>query len=219
MKILSVSDVEVGLVYSPQIVQRFRGVDIVVGCGDLQNYYLDYIVSMLNLPLYFVHGNHVHSENGQTRCPEGGFDLHGRSVRDQRTGLLLAGLEGSVQYNFGPHQYTQNQMWMQAWVLGLRLMVNKLRFGRYLDVMVTHAPPWKIHDADDLPHRGFKPYLWLMRVYRPKVLVHGHIHLYRQDAIYETRYQSTRVINTFPFRVTEIELAPMPKVEVPPGAV
>lgn len=219
MKILSVSDVEVNLVYSPQIAQRFRGVDLIVGCGDLQNHYLDYIVSMLNVPLYYVHGNHVHSEAGVTRSPEGGTNLHRRSVRDGQSGLILAGLEGSLKYNYGPHQYTQNEMWMMAWTLGLSLQMNKLRYGRYLDVLVTHASPWHIHDADDLPHRGFKPFLWLMRVFRPRLLLHGHIHLYRQDAVAETQYEATRVINTFPYRVTELELVKAPRVRVPPRAV
>jgi Icc-related predicted phosphoesterase len=109
-------------------------------------------------------------------------------------------------------------MWVMAWLLGLRLNMNKLRYGRYLDVLVTHAPPWRIHDADDLPHRGFKAFRWLMRVYRPKILLHGHIHLYRQDAIYETQFESTRVINTFPYRVTELELVKAPQVRVPPRA-
>jgi Icc-related predicted phosphoesterase len=219
MKILSVSDVEVNLVYSPQIAQRFRGVDLIVGCGDLQNHYLDYIVSMLNVPLYYVHGNHVHTDSGVTRSPEGGTNLHRRSVRDGQTGLILAGLEGSLQYNYGPHQYTQKEMWVMAWMLGLSLQMNKLRYGRYLDVLVTHAAPWHIHDADDLPHRGFKPFLWLMRVFRPRLLLHGHIHLYRQDAVAETQYEATRVINTFPYRVTELELVKVPRVRVPPRAV
>jgi uncharacterized protein len=219
MKILSVSDVEVNLVYSPQIAQRFRGVDLVIGCGDLQNHYLDYIVSMLNVPLYFVHGNHVHSEAGETRSPEGGCNLHTRTLRDPQSGLLLAGLEGCVRYNYGPHQYSQSQMWVMVWLLGLRLTWNRLRYGRYLDVLVTHAPPWRIHDADDLPHRGFKPFRWLMHVYRPKILLHGHIHLYRQDAVYETQFESTRVINTFPYRVIDLDLVKAPRVNVPPRAV
>lgn len=219
MKILSVSDIEVNLVYSPQIAQRFRGIDVVVGCGDLQNYYLDYIVSMLNTPLYFVHGNHVHSRDNQDLSPEGGFNLHGRSVRDARTGLILAGLEGCVQYNFGPHQFSQSEMWLMTWLLGLRLQMNRMRYGRYLDVLVTHAPPWKIHDAEDLPHQGFKAFRWLMRVFRPKVLLHGHIHLYRQDAVFETRFEATRVINTYPYRVTEIDLGPVIKGSVSPRAL
>lgn len=218
MKILSVSDDEVNLVYSPQITQRFRGIDMVIGCGDLQNHYLDYIVSMLNVPLYFVHGNHVHTVSGETHTPEGGINLHGRTVRDHQTGFLLAGLEGCVQYNYGPHQYSQSEMWIMAWLLGLRLNLNKLRYGRHLDILVAHAPPWKIHDADDLPHQGFKPFLWLMRVYRPKILLHGHIHLYRQDAKVETLYESTRVINTFPYRVTDLDLVKVPHVQVPPRA-
>jgi uncharacterized protein len=221
MKILSVSDVEENMVYSPQIANRFHGVDLIIGCGDLQNHYLDYIVSMLNVPLYYVHGNHVHlTDLGETHDPGGGCNLHNRTIRDPQTGLILAGLEGCVQYNYGPHQYTQNAMWIMAWTLGLRLNYNRMRYGRYLDILVTHAPPWKIHDAADLPHHGFIPYLWLMRVYRPKLLLHGHIHLYRQDAVYETRYESTRVINTFPYRVTELDLNKPPQIptQVPPRA-
>jgi Icc-related predicted phosphoesterase len=219
MKILSLSDIEVNLVYSPQIATRFRGVDLVIGCGDLQNYYLDYIVSMLNVPMYFVHGNHVHNDPTEPEDPQGGCNLHGRVMRDRMTGLLLAGLEGSMQYNFGPHQYSQSQMWMLAWMLGNRFFLNKMRFGRYLDVLVTHAPPWRIHDADDLPHRGFKAFRWLMRVYKPALLIHGHIHLYRQDAVSETKFFDTRVINTFPYRVTDLVIGPVARQEVRPGAV
>ncbi len=47
VKILSVSDVELNVLYSPQIVDRFNNVDVIIGCGDLPYYYLEYIVSML----------------------------------------------------------------------------------------------------------------------------------------------------------------------------
>ncbi len=35
MKVLAVSDVEVDMIYSPLITQRFKDVDLVIGCGDL----------------------------------------------------------------------------------------------------------------------------------------------------------------------------------------
>src|SRR5512146_1789494 len=101
MKVLAVSDVELDMIYSPLITQRFHDVDLVIGCGDLPYYYLEYIVSMLNRPLYFVRGNHapVHGEisgEGEEHLyPWGGVDLHRKVVRDP-SGLLLAGIEGSL---------------------------------------------------------------------------------------------------------------------------
>jgi uncharacterized protein len=51
MKILAISDVELDIIYSPLITRRFKDVDLVIGCGDLPNYYLEYVISMLNRPL------------------------------------------------------------------------------------------------------------------------------------------------------------------------
>jgi len=39
-------------------MDRFGDVELVLSCGDLPYYYLEYIVSMLNVPLLYVHGNH-----------------------------------------------------------------------------------------------------------------------------------------------------------------
>lgn len=203
MKILSVSDEEVGLVYSAQIAARFKGTAMAISCGDLNCSYLDYISSMLNVPMYYVLGNHVGTddENG----PPGGMNLHRRCVRNPETGLLLAGLEGSLQYNSGPHQYSQEDMWFLAWDMSLRLLINKRRYGRYLDILVTHAPPWRIHDADDRPHNGIKAFNWLIRVFQPALHLHGHIHVYRQDTVRETQVGVTRVINTFGYRFLDLE--------------
>lgn len=203
MRILSVSDTEIGFIYSPMIIERFQSTDLVISCGDLPYYYLEYIVSMLNVPVYFVRGNHASkieiTSGGERTYPWGAVELHQRVARD-KSGLLLAGLEGSLQYNKGPHQYTQAQYWNKAFRLVPGLMINKLRTGRYLDILVTHAPPWKIHDADDLPHRGIKAFRWLIDVFKPAIHLHGHIHVYRQDTVTETLVGKTRVVNTYGYR-------------------
>lgn len=204
MKILSVSDVELGSIYNAQITQRFPDVDLVISCGDLSYFYLEYIISTLNKPLYFVRGNHAvqveYGVGGERKAPWGAVDLHERAVYEH--GLLMAGVQGSLQYNFGPYQYTQGEMW--AFVLGLapRLMLNRLQYGRYLDIFVTHASPWGVHDMEDLPHRGIKAFNWLIKVFKPTLHLHGHIHIYRPDVITETLVNQTRVINTYGFRET-----------------
>ncbi|MCC6147342.1 MAG: metallophosphoesterase [Anaerolineaceae bacterium] len=210
MKILAVSDQEIDAIYSPQIKSRFGDVDLVIGCGDLPYYYLEYIISMLDVPLYFVRGNHAYLLEygaGQPRAaPWGAIDLHRRLVRDD-SGLLLAGIEGSLRYNAGPYQYEQFDMWAMVLLLTPGLLVNKLRFGRYLDIFVTHAYPWQIHDLPDRPHRGAKAFRWFVQVFQPAFHLHGHIHLYRRDAIRETRLNRTRIINTFGYQEIAVDLA------------
>ncbi len=209
MKILVVSDVEIGFIYSPGIKTRFPHVDFVISCGDLPYYYLEYIISMLDKPLYYVRGNHAYqveiTTGGDRREPWGAVNLHQRTVRDP-TGVLLAGIEGSIRYNNGPQQYSQGEMWAMVINLIPRLLFNRLRFGRYLDILVTHSPPWQIHDKDDPPHRGIRAFRWLIKVFKPAFHLHGHIHVYRQDTITQTAFGDTQVINTYGYR--EIEFMP-----------
>ncbi len=209
MKILAVSDTEIGFIYSTMICERFSDVDLVISCGDLPYFYLEYIISMLNVPLYYVRGNHASrvefTSSGASRTnPWGAFDLH-EKVHEDDTGLLLAGLEGSLRYNNGPYQYTQNEYWFNAFRLVPRLLMNKVRVGRYLDVLVTHASPWHIHDMDDRPHQGIKALNWLIKVFQPALHLHGHIHVYRQDTVTETIVGSTRVLNAYGYRLIQID--------------
>ncbi|MFW6136143.1 MAG: metallophosphoesterase family protein [Chloroflexota bacterium] len=203
MKILAVSDHVADEIYNGRIEERFGDVDLVVSCGDLPYSYLEYIVSVLNVPCFYVHGNHDHPEccaNGTTLTEPGGWvDLHGTTA--EAKGVLLAGLEGSILYKpRARYQYTERHMAVQAWCLAPALLLNRLRHGRYLDVLITHSPPRGIHDGDDLPHRGFRSFLGLMRRFKPRYLLHGHKHVYGPEAT-RTRYAETEVINVYPFRV------------------
>ena len=218
MKILSVSDVIVPFLYSPQITERFLDVDCVIGCGDLPYYYQEYIVSSLNVPLFFVHGNHdpqlEYTDHGEFSQPRGGVNLHQRAVRYR--GMLLAGVEGSVRYSRrGLYQHTQRQMWYSVFSLAPLLMVNRARYGRYLDIFVTHASPWGIHDQPDHPHVGIKAFRWFLTVFKPQIHLHGHIHVYRPDTVTETLFGETRVINTYGYKLTQLEL---PGVETNPAS-
>ncbi len=210
MKVLAVSDVEVDMIYSPLITQRFKDVDLVIGCGDLPYYYLEYIISMLNQPLYYVRGNHAprfkeEGVGGERTYPWGGIDLHRRVIRDP-SGLLLAGMEGSLNYNQGRYQYSQGEMWGMVLLMVPRLMLNRLLYGRYLDIFVSHAPPWHIHDKEDLPHQGVKAFRWLIMVFQPALMLHGHVHIYQQYDTTETLFGKTLVINAYRYKTLTFDL-------------
>jgi Icc-related predicted phosphoesterase len=204
MEILTVSDRECLRVYSPKIKERFKNVDLAVGCGDLSYYYLEFIISSLDVPLYYVRGNHARKIEygcyGSREEPWGAIDLHKRVIQDKKTGLIFAGIQGSLRYNQGKYQYTQAQMWAMVLQLVPTLIWNKIRFGRFLDIFVTHAPPWGIHDREDLPHRGIKAFNWLIKTFAPAYHLHGHIHVYSPNTVTETLLGKTLILNSYGFR-------------------
>ncbi|MCC7129994.1 MAG: hypothetical protein B6D39_02525 [Anaerolineae bacterium UTCFX2] len=208
MKVLSLSDTELPFIYSPQVRNRFKGTDLILGCGDLPYYYLEYVYDALGSPLFFVRGNHdkeiEYTIEGQRTYPHGGVDLHRRTAIAK--GLILAGIEGSVKYRNGPYQYTQSEMWFHVLRLVPAFLYYRLRFGRFVDLMITHAPPAGIHDRDDLPHHGIRAFRWLIDVFHPAYFIHGHIHVHRPDIDTETIIGSTRVINTYGYREIMVEL-------------
>lgn len=203
MQILAVGDHVVDAIYSEGIQDRFGDVDLVVSCGDLPYSYLEYIVTMLNVPAVYVHGNHDGPEyraSGKVLHQPGGWsNLDGRSV--ERAGVTFAGLEGSIRYRPGePFQYTELEMAWKAWLMAPALLRNRVCRGRFLDILVTHSPPRGIHDGDDLPHRGFRAFIGLMDWFKPRYLLHGHKHVYGTEPR-RTRYADTEVINVSPYRV------------------
>jgi len=209
MRLLALADQEVDGLYSPNLLQHAPNVDCVLSAGDLPFGYLDYILTILNRPLYYVHGNHtqkraLHGSDELSEEIEGATNLHMRTVNYR--GLLLAGLEGCRRYRNAEHQYSEAQMGRRAMHLALRLQRNRMRYGRALDILVTHAPPAGIHDGDDHAHRGFQAYLALMRWFRPRYLVHGHTHIHRHDQPRRTRYQDTTVLNAYGYQLITLDL-------------
>jgi len=211
MRVLALSDQVLEHFYSPAVKERFAEAELVVGCGDLPSYYLEYIVSMLNVPILQVPGNHdpaafpfadAEDPAAQGARRQGWGNIDGRVVCER--GWLIAGLGGSVRYRPGAHQYSQAEMSRRVLRLAPRLFLNKARHGRYLDVLVTHAPPRGIHDAADPPHVGFSAFNRLIERFRPRYVLHGHSHVWRRDTVTETRVGETAILNVCPFRWIEL---------------
>ncbi len=204
MRVLTLSDEVVPVVYSLQIKERFADVDLILACGDLPYYYLEYCVSMLNKPCFYVAGNHDKDEW------TGGGELitHPRgciSVEDKiitTNGLTIAGLGGSLRYNNeSGAQYTEAQMMMRMIRLAVRTRLYTAVTGRRLDVMLSHAPLAAIHDAADRPHRGSHAFVTFQRWFKPGYWIHGHVHRnYSYGVATETYYNQTMILNTAGYR-------------------
>ena len=196
LRLLAVSDeVEPQLVDERTVAAQGR-INLVIGCGDLPSDYLDVLSTVYSAPLLFVRGNHdLPGRQGDYPLAA---EIDGRVVREQ--GLLVAGLEGSIRYSDGAHQYTERQM--LAKVLALRVRLGPRR----LDILITHGPPAGVNDATDPPHRGLKAVRRAVEWMRPRLLLHGHIHPYGREIAREAQLGETRVINVVGHRL--IELAP-----------
>lgn len=168
MRVLAISDVEEGWLYEHFDRESLRGVDLIVSCGDLPAAYLEHIVTLSNVPLVYVRGNH---DTAYDEHPPGGCVSIDGHLRDFN-GLRIMGLGGSIRYNPQVHGYTEAEMARRA----ARLALLAQATGG-VDLLVTHAPARGYGDLDDLPHRGFEAIDALVRHLRPRYLVHGHVHL------------------------------------------
>lgn len=201
MKILCVSDIEAPQLHSAVNLRRqYSDVDLIVSCGDMPPGYLDFISTIISVPMFYVRGNHdeIYKDD-----PPGGIDLHGRVV--EYKGLTLAGLEGSIRYNAGEIQYTQMQMHWKVVQLGTKVLWNRVTGSQGIDLFVTHSPARNIHDGSDFAHRGFDSFVNFLKWYRPRYMLHGHVHTWDRRKVVRTQFRSTCVLNINPFTVLELE--------------
>jgi len=224
-RILAVSDEVEETLYGTDL--KAMGLDLVVACGDLPFDYLEALVTLANVPLVYVPGNHdpdlrhrvqeVSPEDAlkpfsfgpdeyDSRGPEGCLNLDGRVT--EVAGLRIAGLGGSMRYTEGPNQYTQSEMNRRAIALEARARLGSLiahrSKPRHLDVLVTHAPPLGVGDDDDLCHEGFAAFHRLVKRLTPSVHLHGHIHPYGRQ-VEKLQIDQTRVINAVGHRLIEVD--------------
>lgn len=185
--------------------ESFPKVGLILSCGDLPYDYLEFLVDAVGVPLLYVRGNHdrpVETEDRLIRAPQGCRDVDGKVV--EAAGLIVLGLGGSPRYApKGENQYTEGEMRRRAFRLFPRLWWNERRRGRAMDVLLTHAPPRGVHDAEDPAHQGFATFLDLIRRWKPKVHLHGHTPP-RPGLPTETVLHTTRVVHVRGFRLLEM---------------
>ena len=196
LRLLAVSDEVEPQLLDERTVEAQGHVDLVIGCGDLPADYLDALATLYAAPLVFVRGNH--DPPGRQGDYPREAEIDGRVVREK--GLLIAGLEGSIRYSDGPHQYTERQMTGKVQALRLKLRL------RHPDILITHGPPAGVNEGTDAPHRGLQAVRRAVEWMRPRLLLHGHVHPYGREIPREAQLGETRVINVVGHRL--IELAP-----------
>ena len=93
MRLLALSDAECPALWDYFTPEKLNGVDLIVACGDLCAEYLEFLVTMARVPLFYVHGNH---DGKFDETPPEGVQCLDDTVLVYR-GLRIAGLGGSCR--------------------------------------------------------------------------------------------------------------------------
>jgi Icc-related predicted phosphoesterase len=206
VKILAISDMVVDHLYSSQVAEHFRNIELILGCGDLPYEYLEFLVTSLNIPLLYVPGNHDPAYDRKKEATQAeGCDNLDREIRTVK-GLNIAGFGGSIRYRPGaPNQYTQSQMYSRISSFVPKLLWYLPLHGNVLDIVIAHSPLRGIHDDDDQAHVGFSAYIDFIRTFKPRYFLHGHTMVYKGNIVSPVTYLgTTTVINVYPYRIIEI---------------
>jgi Icc-related predicted phosphoesterase len=203
VKILCISDRVEETLYGPNLQQNAAGAEAVISCGDLSFEYLEYIVTFLGVPVYYVLGNHDPDKYGKS-YPGGCTPLDGEVVEIE--GVPVAGLSGSMLYSGGPNQYSEAHMRRRARMLSMKIRWRKLRGKPTPRVFVAHSPPLGLGDQKDLAHTGFESFLGLIDRYKPDLWLHGHVHLYgpNQTKQRHKRRGETKLVNVYGHQFVEV---------------
>lgn len=197
MKILVISDEPSKWLWDFFEKEKLADYDLILSCGDLPAEYLSFLVTFANCPLLYVTGNHDHYD---LKAPEGCICVDDDIY--EYNDVRILGLGGSMRYKPGANMYTEREMCAR---------VRKLRWKLFrkkgFDILLTHSPARGFHDTEELPHRGYEVFHYLIKKYKPKYFLHGHVHLnYGGDCqrICEYPDGSTTVVNAYEKWVIEI---------------
>ena len=156
MKILAVADEESKYLWDYYEPEKLRDVDLIIGCGDLNRRYLEFLATMAPVPVLYVHGNH--DESYDEHPPHGALCIDD-DVYSYK-GLRIMGLGGSCRYRTGAWQFTEAEMKKR-----IRRLHGKITRLGGVDILVTHAPVHGYGDFSDPPHRGFTVFREVLDTY------------------------------------------------------
>ncbi len=199
LRILAVSDEESKFIWEHFDPELFRGVELILSCGDLKASYLSYLVTMIPAPLFYVYGNH---DGSYDRNPPLGCQcIDGRVV--EYRGVRIAGLGGCRGDDpTNPYQLTEDRMARRV-----KKLQSDMRRERKLDILVTHAPAAGVGDTANF-HQGFQCFHQLYRDNAPALHLYGHLHrtnhhgMDARQGVYQVGL--TRAVNCTGYRLLEI---------------
>ena len=196
MRILLLADEESKYYWDYFEKSKLDGIDLIISCGDLAPQYLSFMATFAKVPILYVHVNHDACYDDTP--PDGCICIDDDVYVYQ--GVRIAGLGGSMCYNFGTYQFTEAEMKKRV-----RRLRRKIKKQGGVDILITHSPAYHMNDSEDLPHTGFQSFYDILDNYTPLLFAHGHVHInYGRNFKRISEYKDTKVVNAFEKYIIEI---------------
>lgn len=195
MKLLVVSDEESKYIWEHFDPQPFKGVEVILSCGDLKASYLEFLVCMIPAPLFYVPGNH--DKKFTKDSPEGVTNIDGELVVHK--GLRIAGLGGCMSGARELHEYTEKEQAKRV-----SRLEKKIKRAKGVDILVTHVSARGLGDGEDNFHKGFESYRQLLDKYEPSYHFFGHQHKCYSRKCGPPSYNNTKLINACGYKIIEL---------------
>ncbi len=208
VSILAIADEVSPVIHSPNFPGNLPPFDALLSAGDMPGEVLEFVATKARVEPLYVFGNHgygllrEHDGTAPHRKPGGCVDVHLRLV--SVAGLNVLGVQGSPRYRDGPYQYTEREFAAMLARLGPRLWWEERRRGRAVDVLLTHAPPVGPSAGPDHAHRGVPAFNRFHRRWRPRLHVHGHVHLEGGGPREHVSADGVRVVNAFGYTLIDL---------------
>ena len=184
-----IADEEDSQLYSDRAPSILKDTDFIISAGDLSPRYLEYLVTVSNKPLLYIHGNH--DDEMLRNPPEGCICIDDDLYIFQ--GIRILGLGGSFRYSNGNFQYTEVQMERR-----IKKLKRKIRKAGGVDIVVSHAPIAGYGDLPDYAHQGFECFNKLLEELKPHYWFYGHVHLNYGQAMNRLHsYKKTMIVNVY----------------------
>jgi Icc-related predicted phosphoesterase len=171
-----------------EIIKENPDIEIIFLLGDLTIFDLEGLQDITHIPKIGIYGNHC---SGNYFEKFGIINLHLTTF--EYKGIIFGGFEGSVRYKNDPYakMYTQEEAF------------SLMDGFPYVDVMLTHCPPYGVNDEpEELAHQGFKALSLYLDEKMPKYLFHGHTYPTNENIV--KRYKNTNIVYVYEDNIIDI---------------
>ncbi len=201
MKILAIADEASSRLWGEGAKYDLADVDLILAAGDLPSSYLSFLTCFTNAPIVYVRGNH---DDGYAKRPPEGCLCAEDTVVEVK-GVRILGLGGCMRYRpDGENMYSEYEM--ESRIRRLRVRLKRVRG---FDILLAHAPIRGIGDQEDLCHQGFACFASLLDMYKPSLMLHGHVHQsYSAWFQREREYHGIRIVNAWERYLFDMEFPP-----------